>query len=225
MNAAVGRRKAVCIAAGMLACATAAWAQDTPQNKPAPSSAPAPAAAQPKTPASHKGATGAGVKTPTNMKAQGSYSLGVSMGTQLHEAGLTNESVATERLSQGLRDALSGKATMSPQDQQNIQTFVKSVREGLAETNRAAAKTFLADNGRKKDIVTTASGLQYHVINPGSGEGPKPTDEVTVAYRGTLLDGTEFDSSYKRGQPATFPVNGVIPGWREALVLMKPGAK
>src|SRR5581483_5119718 len=70
-----------------------------------------------------------------------------------------------------------------------------------------------------------ASGLQYHVINPGSGEGPKPTDEVTVNYRGTLLNGTEFDSSYKRGQPATFPVNGVIPGWREALVLMKPGAK
>ncbi|MGH8148863.1 MAG: FKBP-type peptidyl-prolyl cis-trans isomerase, partial [Steroidobacteraceae bacterium] len=73
--------------------------------------------------------------------------------------------------------------------------------------------------------TTTASGLQYRILRPGSGAPPRPTDEVTVNYRGTLLDGTEFDSSYKRGMPATFPVNHVIKGWREALVLMKPGSK
>jgi FKBP-type peptidyl-prolyl cis-trans isomerase FklB len=224
MNAAAGRRKAVYVLAGVLACAgAAAWAQDTPQNKPGAASGSAPSAAR--SPTHHKSDTGAGMKAPTNTKAQASYSLGVSMGTQLHEAGLTTESVATERLAQGLRDALSGKATISPQDQQNITSYVQGVRAGLAETNHAAAKAFLVENGKKKDVVTTASGLQYHVINPGSGENPKPTDQVTVNYRGTLLSGTEFDSSYKRGQPATFPVNGVIPGWREALVLMKPGAK
>jgi FKBP-type peptidyl-prolyl cis-trans isomerase FklB len=165
------------------------------------------------------------MKAPTNPKAQGSYSLGVSMGEQLHRAGLTPDSIAIERLTQGLRDALAGKATMSNEDQESIATLVKGVRNGLAETNRTRAQTFLAENGKKKDVITTASGLQYHVISPGDGASPKSTDEVTVNYRGTLLDGTEFDSSYKRGQPASFPVNGVIPGWQEALVLMKPGAK
>ena len=114
---------------------------------------------------------------------------------------------------------------MTANDQENIASFVKSARNGMADTNRAAAKAFLTENGKKKDVVTTASGLEYHVITEGSGTPPKSTDEVTVNYRGTLLDGTEFDSSYKRGQPASFPVNGVIPGWQEALVLMKPGSK
>jgi FKBP-type peptidyl-prolyl cis-trans isomerase len=165
------------------------------------------------------------VKTPTNAKAQASYSLGVSMGDQLHHLGLTGDSIATERLTQGLRDALSGKVAMTANDQENIANFVKTARNGMAETNRAAAKSFLTENGKKKDVVTTPSGLEYHVVSPGEGTPPKSTDEVTVNYRGTLLDGTEFDSSYKRGQPASFPVNGVIPGWQEALVLMKPGAK
>jgi FKBP-type peptidyl-prolyl cis-trans isomerase len=147
------------------------------------------------------------------------------MGDQLHHLGLTGDSIATERLTQGLRDALAGKVAMSAADQENIQNFVKAARTNMADSNHAAAKAFLAENGKKKDVVTTASGLQYHVISPGEGANPKPTDEVTVNYRGTLLDGTEFDSSYKRGQPASFPVNGVIQGWQEALVLMKPGAK
>ena len=165
------------------------------------------------------------MKAPTNAKAQASYSLGVSMGDQLHHLGLTGDSIAPERLTQGLRDALAGKVSMTPGDQENIANFVKAARNNLADSNRAAAKAFLAENGKKKDVVTTASGLQYHVIAPGDGASPAATDEVTVNYRGTLLDGTEFDSSYKRGQPASFPVNGVIQGWREALVLMKPGAK
>jgi FKBP-type peptidyl-prolyl cis-trans isomerase len=209
-------------AAALLTCASLAQAQDKPAQTPAPTAtSPATTAKKP------AGATGgtANMKTPTNAKAQGSYSLGVSMGEQLHRAGLTNDSVATERLTQGLRDALAGKATMSPADQENIATLVKGVRDHLAEGNHAAAQAFLAENGKKKDMVTTPSGLQYHITTPGDGASPKPTDQVTVNYRGTLLDGTEFDSSYKRGQPATFPVNGVIPGWQEALVLMKPGSK
>jgi FKBP-type peptidyl-prolyl cis-trans isomerase len=93
--------------------------------------------------------------------------------------------------------------------------------------NKAAAKDFLTKNGQEKGVKTTASGLEYKVLIPGDAKAPAvaPTDEVTVNYRGKLLDGSEFDSSYARGQPATFKVNGVIKGWQEALVLMKPGAK
>src|SRR6185437_11083349 len=91
--------------------------------------------------------------------------------------------------------------------------------------NHAAARAFLARNGKKKGVVTTASGLEYQVLKAGQGSSPKAGDMVTVNYRGKLLDGKEFDSSYKRGQPASFPVDRVIPGWQEALELMKPGAK
>jgi FKBP-type peptidyl-prolyl cis-trans isomerase len=234
MNAAVGPRKVIAqerffhntaiAVAALLSCAPLAWSQ-TPADKATTSTA-APAAAQPKKPAKAAAPGGASdVKTPTNAKAQASYSLGVSMGDQLHHLGLTGDSIATERLTQGLRDALSGKVAMTANDQENIANFVKSARNGMADTNRAAAKAFLSENGKKKDVVTTATGLEYHVVSEGSGPTPKSTDEVTVNYRGTLLDGTEFDSSYKRGQPASFPVNGVIPGWQEALVLMKPGSK
>ena len=133
--------------------------------------------------------------------------------------------ISQEEMDKAMEKAKENAAKMSPADQQNIQNFVKTARNNMAETNRAAAKAFLTENGKKKDVVTTASGLEYHVIAAGEGASPKSTDEVTVNYRGTLLDGTEFDSSYKRGTPASFPVNGVIPGWQEALVLMKPGAK
>jgi FKBP-type peptidyl-prolyl cis-trans isomerase len=95
----------------------------------------------------------------------------------------------------------------------------------VGEANHRAAAKYLAENAKKPNMVTTASGLQYKVLNAGNGASPKASDEVTVNYRGTLINGTEFDSSYKRGQPATFPVNRVIPGWTEALQLMKPGAK
>jgi FKBP-type peptidyl-prolyl cis-trans isomerase len=232
MNSAVGPRKvattercfhntAIAIAA-LLSCAPLAWSQ-TPSDK---ATATAPAAAQPKKPAAAAATGGASdVKAPTNAKAQASYSLGVSMGDQLHHLGLTGDSIATERLTQGLRDALAGKVAMTAGDQENIANFVKSARNNMAETNRTAAKTFLAANGKKKDVVTTASGLQYHIVNEGAGASPKSTDEVTVNYRGTLLDGTEFDSSYKRGEPATFPLNRVIPGWTEGVQLMKEGAK
>jgi FKBP-type peptidyl-prolyl cis-trans isomerase len=219
------------LAAALLLGSPGTTAQNAAPDKAPASNATAPATtsatAQPKKSTAKAPATGgtANMKAPVNAKAKASYSIGVSMGEQLHRLGLTSDSVATERLTQGLRDALAGKVTMSNEDQENIANVIKSARNGLADTNHAAARAFLAENGKKPDVVTTASGLQYHVINGGDGPSPKSTDEVTVNYRGTLLDGTEFDSSYKRGQPASFPVNGVIPGWQEALVLMKPGAK
>lgn len=170
------------------------------------------------------GSSGA-AKAPASEKSSVSYSLGVSMGEQLHGAGVSAEAVSSERLAQGVRDGLSGKAKMTDADREKINKLVRSAYEAAGETNHRAAAKFLAENGKKADVVTTASGLEYKVMTAGSGEAPKATDEVTVNYRGTLLDGTEFDSSYTRGQPASFAVNKVIPGWTEALQLMKPGAK
>jgi len=154
-----------------------------------------------------------------------SYSMGVSMGAQLHASGVTPQDVSGQRLAAGVQDALTAKAKLTPEDEQNITALLRRSREQAGETNQRAAAAFLAENGKKKDIVTTASGLQYKVLAAGSGAPPKATDEVLVNYRGSLMDGTEFDSSYKRGEPATFPVDHVIHGWTEALQLMKPGAK
>jgi len=95
----------------------------------------------------------------------------------------------------------------------------------VAEKNRKEGEAFLADNKKKEGVKTTPSGLQYKVIKDGNGPTPKMADTVTVNYRGTLINGTEFDSSYKREEPATFPVNSVIPGWTEAMQMMKVGAK
>jgi FKBP-type peptidyl-prolyl cis-trans isomerase FkpA len=154
-----------------------------------------------------------------------SRSLGVSMGSQLHASGVTSQDVSEERLAAGVRDALAGKVKRTPEDQQNITGLLRRAHEQAVENNHRAAAAFLAENGKKKGVITTASGLQYKVLAAGSGAAPKSTDEVVVNYRGSLLDGTEFDSSYKRGEPASFPVDHVIPGWTEALQLMKPGAK
>jgi len=97
--------------------------------------------------------------------------------------------------------------------------------QALGEKNKKEGEAFLAENKKKKGVITLPSGLQYKIITAGKGKNPKATDTVTVQYRGTLIDGTEFDSSYRRGQPATFLVNGVIAGWTEALSLMQEGAK
>ena len=150
-----------------------------------------------------------------------SYSVGVSMGEQLRASGVPPDLINAQQLAQGVHDAISGKASMTDKDRENLRGLVDSV----GESNHRAAAKFLAENGKKSDVVTTASGLQYKVLAAGRGASPKPNDEVTVNYRGTLINGTEFDSSYKRGQPANFQVNRVIPGWTEALGLMKPGAK
>jgi FKBP-type peptidyl-prolyl cis-trans isomerase FklB len=174
-----------------------------------------------------KAGSAPGAKEPTaaEAKAKASYSLGVSVGTQLHGYGLTPETVEFDRILQGLKDALAGKSTAAPEDGQRVQTLIETARNSQGQANKTAAAKFLAENGKLPGMVTTASGLEYKVDRPGTGETPKLTDEATVNYRGTLLNGTEFDSSYKRGKPASFPIQGVIKGWQEALMLMKPGSK
>ncbi len=218
MNPVVGPRVVSALIVS-LACALPAWGQNQPGSGQASGAAAAPA--KPKAGAAAAGNNKGGA----DEKSQVSYSIGVTFGEELHGFGLGSDALSSEKVAQGVRDALAGKAKVTPDDRQKIQTFIQTAHQKMTETNHAAAKAFLDENGKKKDIQTTASGLQYQVMTPGSGDSPKATDEVTVNYRGRLLDGTEFDSSYKRGQPATFRVNGVIPAWREALVLMKPGAK
>ena len=189
-----------------------------------PAAAPSPPAKSTAAPAKPAGAAPGAEKAP-DPKSQGSYSLGLAFGSQLHNDGLTAEALSFERFNEGFKQALSGKGHAEQADILHIQTLLAASRVKLADSNGAAAKKFLDANGKQPGVTTTASGLQYKVVTEGSGSSPKPTDEVKVHYRGTLLDGTEFDSSYKRGEPATFPVGGVIKGWTEALEMMKPGAK
>jgi len=152
------------------------------------------------------------------------YSVGYDIGRSIQRqlADLDAESVA-----RGLKDAMGGAAPVLLD--QEIQQRFASVRQESAkrtvEKNKKDGEAFLARNKGEKGVKTTASGLQYKVITTGKGKRPTAEDTVTVNYRGTLIDGTEFDSSYKRNQPATFPVKGVIPGWTEALQLMKEGSK
>jgi len=109
--------------------------------------------------------------------------------------------------------------------QKELMAKQQELARKLGEKNKAEGETFLAENKKKEGVVSLPSGLQYKVMKAGSGKKPKVTDTVTVQYRGTLIDGTEFDSSYRRGEPITFPLNTVIAGWTEALKLMEEGAK
>ncbi len=154
-----------------------------------------------------------------------SYLFGLSFGAQLHSVGISNE-LTDEAVQRGIKDGLKGRQPTQGEMQQ-LQKYVRGVAEAAAARNEAAANEYLARNAKEKGVITTESGLQYKVIAAGNKQAPPitPADQVTVNYRGRLLDGTEFDSSYSRGTPATFPVTGVIKGWQEALVLMKPGAK
>jgi FKBP-type peptidyl-prolyl cis-trans isomerase FklB len=152
------------------------------------------------------------------------YSIGYSMGQSLSRQFVD---VDAQSMARGLKDAMSGtpSALPEPDMQQRVMAVRQESATKILERNKKAGEAFLAKNKGEKGVKTTASGLQYKVVNAGKGKQPKPEDVVTVNYRGTLVDGTEFDSSYKRGQPATFPLTGVIPGWTEALQLMKEGAK
>jgi FKBP-type peptidyl-prolyl cis-trans isomerase FklB len=154
-----------------------------------------------------------------------SHAFGLIFGAQMHNAGITNE-VVPEAIMRGIKEGLQGQQP-SQSDQMQVQSFVRQVSDAAAARNQAAAKEFLAKNGREKGVVTTASGLQYKIVASGDKKAPavQASDTVTVEYRGKLIDGSEFDSSFARGVPATFPVTGVIKGWQEALVMMKPGAK
>jgi FKBP-type peptidyl-prolyl cis-trans isomerase FklB len=160
-----------------------------------------------------------------------SYAIGIDMGTSLKKNAID---VDPDMLFKGIKDALSGgKQLMTEQElKETIQTAQKELMakqqekmKALAEKNKKEGEEFLAANKKKPGVKILPSGLQYKVITEGKGKTPKSTDTVTVNYRGTLIDGTEFDSSYKRNEPATFPVSGVIKGWTEALQLMKEGSK
>jgi FKBP-type peptidyl-prolyl cis-trans isomerase len=201
-------------AAALLAGPLAAQQPSAPAAA-APASAPAAAApAAKKAPAKKAGA-------PESDASAQSYSLGLMWGNQLRTTGVPSDGVNAARIAQGVHDGLTGKVALSDKDRQNIQALASAG----GEANHKAAAKFLAENGKKPGVVTTASGLQYQELTAGKGDSPKARDSVVVNYRGTTLDGSEFDSSYKRGQPATFEVGQVIPGWTEALQLMKPGAK
>jgi FKBP-type peptidyl-prolyl cis-trans isomerase FklB len=156
---------------------------------------------------------------------QASYLFGLTFGNQLHGIGMAS-AVNADTIARGLKDGLQGKKS-TPADMQQVQQYVHTVMLAAATHNKTAAQEFLAGNGKKTGVETTASGLEYKIGKPGNAKAPAitPEDEVTVNYRGTLIDGTEFDSSESHGKPLEIPVGGVIKGWQEALVLMKPGAK
>jgi FKBP-type peptidyl-prolyl cis-trans isomerase FklB len=159
-----------------------------------------------------------------------SYIIGLDIGRNLANQGID---VDAKALSLGVADALgdadpkiteSEMQTIMSAFQAEMEQKQARIQSAQSEKNVTDGKAFLEINRMKEGVVALASGLQYREVKAGSGRSPKPTDKVTTHYKGTLLDGTTFDSSYERGEPATFPVNGVIAGWTEALQLMKEGS-
>jgi FKBP-type peptidyl-prolyl cis-trans isomerase FklB len=160
-----------------------------------------------------------------------SYSMGLDIGRMLK---MQNVDVDLDLVTRGFKDAYTGnQSLLTDEEMQEVLTNFKkefiAKQQELAkqqgEKNKKEGEIFLETNKKKEGVQTLPSGLQYKVLKAGAGKKPTATDTVTVHYRGTLIDGKEFDSSYRRGKPATFPVNGVIPGWTEALPLMEEGAK
>ena len=213
---------------GLLLIATAI-AQQTPAStskaKPA-AAATATSNTQAATPA-----TAAGSSPLATEKDKRSYAIGMNIGESLK---MDNMDLDPNILTQALKDAMTGgKLLLTDAESKEIITRLRA--EVMAkrqaeiqqkgEANKAAGQQFLAANKSKEGVVALPSGLQYKILKEGTGPKPTSTDTVVCNYRGTLIDGTEFDSSYKRGEPATFPVNGVIKGWTEALQLMPVGSK
>lgn len=164
-------------------------------------------------------------------KEKVSYGIGVDVGKNFKKLGID---IDMDTLLNGLKDGYSGnKLMMDDKDlretmnayQSNLIKKQAQSRIAAAEKNKKAGETFLSDNKNKEGVVTLPSGLQYKIVKAGDGKKPTSSDTVECNYRGTLINGTEFDSSYNRGQSATFKVNGVIPGWTEALQLMPVGSK
>jgi FKBP-type peptidyl-prolyl cis-trans isomerase FklB len=228
------------LAAGLMLLGTA-QAQQTPPAKTdqAPSKA-QPASAAPKAPATKapaktpaktpaaKGTAPLALKTP---KEKFSYALGMNLGMSLKKQSVEIDPVL---VTQGLKAAMAGgKTLLTPEEAQaalmEVQNDLRKKQQEkmqvMGEANKKEGEAFLATNKAKQGVVTLPSGLQYKILKEGTGPKPTATDSVVCNYRGTLINGTEFDSSYKRGQPATFPVVGVIKGWTEALQLMPVGSK
>ncbi len=166
----------------------------------------------------------------TNPKQRASYAIGLDIATNLKAREIDLDPKA---LAAGIADALADKPALKPEEmreilmklQQEMMAKGETKNKADSEKNQKAGDAFLAENGKKDGVKTTASGLQYKVIKSGSGASPKKNDSVKVHYHGTLIDGKVFDSSVQRGEPVTFQVDGVIPGWVEALQLMKVGDK
>ncbi|MCI0442224.1 FKBP-type peptidyl-prolyl cis-trans isomerase [bacterium] len=165
-------------------------------------------------------------------KDKQSYVIGLNLGADMKRRSV--EDLNFDMLIRGIRDAYSGGNKLLTEEEQNQiwAAFQKSLAEKqkvntmkTAEENKKKSDAFLAENKNKEGVVTTASGLQYKVLRAGKGPKPKLEDTVTTHYRGTLLDGTEFDSSYRRNEPVSFKLSGVISGWTEALLLMETGSK
>ena len=154
-----------------------------------------------------------------------SYAIGMSMASNLMNSGLKN--IEVESFVKAFTEVINNKSTsMSPDEaNQTLQEFFSKQQEDMLNKNLENGSAFLEENSKKENIVTLPSGLQYEVITEGDGAKPKATDSVKCHYHGTLLDGTVFDSSVQRGQPAVFGVNQVIKGWVEALQLMSVGSK
>jgi FKBP-type peptidyl-prolyl cis-trans isomerase FklB len=158
-----------------------------------------------------------------DVKSKASYSYGILISRDLKTRGVELD---LELVVKGLKDGVAGKAALTDEQINAVlQQVLQEAREKSNKKNKAEGEAFLAANAKKEGVVTLPSGLQYKVIKEGTGPIPKLTDKVLCNYRGTLIDGTEFDSSYKRNMPAEFPVNGVIAGWIEALQKMKVGSK
>jgi FKBP-type peptidyl-prolyl cis-trans isomerase len=166
----------------------------------------------------------------TNPKQKASYAVGLDLAAKLNRQELDLDAKA---LTAGIADGFAGKPALTEEQkeaaimdlQKSAMARAEEKQKAAGGTNLAAGEAFLAENAKKEGVKTTASGLQYKVIKSGTGPSPKMTDVVKVHYHGKLIDGTVFDSSVRRNTPATFPVNGVIPGWTEALQLMKVGDK
>lgn len=164
-------------------------------------------------------------------KEKQSYAMGMNLGIGLHKQGLTLDPALVAR---GMKDGMTGGKTAMTEDEAHtaIQQFQTEVRQKMqasaqeqGEANHKAGEAFLAANKAKPGVVTLPDGLQYKILKEGDGPKPTASDTVSCNYRGTLISGKEFDSSYKRGQPSSFPVSGVIKGWTEALQLMPVGSK
>lgn len=223
------------LAAGIMLLGNAP-AQQTPAATTSQSTQPAAPAKTPsataakKAPVTAKSATTVTLKT---QKEKASYALGMKIGNDLRRQGV-NASVDPALTARGLKDALAGSKALLTEDEEKaaltqLQTDVRGQMEAKAHVEGAAARKegedFLAANKSKPGVVTLPSGLQYKILTAGNGPKPTASDTVSCNYRGTLINGKEFDSSYKRGQPVSFPVGGVIKGWTEALQLMPVGSK
>jgi FKBP-type peptidyl-prolyl cis-trans isomerase len=230
------------LAAGMMLLGIAP-AQQTPAATTTPSASGQTASGQASTPAKKPASSTATKKTGTTAKTAAtpltlktdnekeSYAMGMNLGMGLRRQGMTLDPAL---LARGMKDSMTGGKTALTEDEartviQKLQGDVRQKMEAKAHeegtTNRKQGEDFLAANKGKDGIVTLPSGLQYKIETAGTGPKPTTTDTVTCNYRGTLIEGKEFDSSYKRGQPTSFPVSGVIKGWTEALQLMPVGSK